>query len=291
MTASELIPLSQVAFAPPFPSPAPTDAVGTLEWLDLRDLFIDPRYQRPVNARGEKNIRQVIENFSWALFSPIVVGRRPGGRYAVIDGQHRAIAAMTHGGIEKVPALIINGTPHDEAKAFAVINGAITAILPTQIWHARVVAEDGDAVLLSRVLETCGVTVLRYGKSSDQMTRGETVAIDAIESAYRRYGRGALTLALRTVVETAPSGNPGYLRSPLIKATCDVLVSNPMFFVDPPGVLTAVRAVGVPALWMRADVRRRETKCTVFAAYSAVLAEALTAYFKRSETSRPQEKR
>jgi hypothetical protein len=277
LMTEELLPLSSVAFSPPFPNPAPTDALSQLAWLDIRDLFIDPRYQRPINARGEKNIRQVIENFSWSLFSPIVVCRRSKGRYAVIDGQHRAIAALTHGGIERVPALVINGTLHDEAKAFSVINGAVTAILPTQIWHARVVGEEYDAVMLQRVFSAVGVVILRSSKALGSYNKGETVAIDALEAAYKRYGKGALTLALRTVLDTAPSGNPGYIRAPLIKATCEVLVNNPAIFVRADDVLTAVRTVGIPRLWHRAEARRSSTapKLTVYASYAAVLLEAL----------------
>lgn len=274
---SKLLPLSEIAFLPPFPNPAPPDAPGEQLQVDLRDLFIDPKYQRPIGARGEKNIRQVIENFSWSLFSPIVVSRRENGTFAVIDGQHRAIAALTHGGIEKVPAYVINGGPSDEAKAFAVINGAVTAILPTQIWHARVVAGDVDAIRLKRVLDAEGVSIPRNARPKALIEKGETAAIDALERSFKLYGGEVLGLALRTVVGTK-DGNPGYLRTHLIKATTDVLGAHPEWVAKPKDVIRAIRTVGIEYLW---GVAMKKTvdgqRSTLIAAYAA----ALTRLFKK----------
>lgn len=263
----DLIPISAVAFMPPFPNPAPTDAKGELAYIDVRDLFIDPKYQRPVGLRGERNIRQVIENFSWSLFSPVIVGRRPGGKFAVIDGQHRAIAAITHGGIDKVPALIINGGPSDEAKAFSVINGAVTAISETQIWAARVVAGDSDAIRLQRILERLEITVPRSPKPTAFMVKGETVAIGAIESSFKKYGPAPLELALRTIVQTG-GGNPGQLRAGTIKATTAVLASNADWTGRPDAVLKAIRTVGIKYLYATALRRAGAEDMTFFAVYS-----------------------
>lgn len=265
----DLIPLSAIAFAPPFPNPAPPDAPGEQLQVDLRDLFIDPKYQRPIGPRGEKNIKQVIENFSWSLYSPIVVARRGDGKYAVIDGQHRAIAALTHGGITCVPAYVIRGGPSDEAKAFAVINGAVTAILPTQIWHARVVAGDLSALALQRVFDAAGVTILRSPKAPENVRAGETVAIDAIEKVFKRYGKDPLLLALRTVTKTA-DGNPNYVRGALIWATVDVLAANPKWLDAPDLVTAAVKTVGIKYLWAKSERSRPgPPKLTAFAAYRA----------------------
>lgn len=265
----DLIPLAQIAFAPPFPNPAPPDEPGEQLQVDLRDLFIDPKYQRPIGPRGEKNIKQVIENFSWSLYSPIVVARRENGKYAVIDGQHRAIAALTHGGIEKVPAYVIRGGPSDEAKAFAVINGAVTAILPTQIWHARVVAGDLSALALQRVFDAAGVTILRSAKDVAQMRPGETVAIEAIEKVFKRTGKAPLLLALQTVTKTA-DGNPGFIRGPLVWATADVLREETGWLARPDDVLAAVKSVGIRYLWAKSErARLGPPKLTAFAAYRA----------------------
>lgn len=266
----DLLSLDAVAFAPPFPNPAPTDEKGSLEWIDLRDLRIDPKYQRPIGGRGEKNIKQVIENFSWSLFSPLVVCERPNGLYAVIDGQHRAIAARTHGGIDKVPCLVIKGDPSDEAKAFSVINGAVTAISEQQIWHARLVAGDNTAVRLQRVLEKTGVSIPRSQKPSTSMIAGETMAIGALEKAFKTYGTEVLELAIRTIVETG-KGNPGLLRAPLITATTAVLSAHPKWLADDQGVVRAIKTVGIKYLYEVAERFKLEADMTMIAAYAAGL--------------------
>lgn len=271
----ELLTIDEVAFSPPFPNPAPTDAIGELAWIDVDDLRIDPLYQRPVGPKGEKNIRQVIENFSWSLFSPLVVCRRPGGLYAVIDGQHRAIAARTHGGIPKVPALIINGDLSDEAKAFSVINGAVTAISETQIWHARVVAGDSSAIRLNRILERVGVSIPRYAKQSSMLARGETCAIGALEKSFKKDGGAALELALRTVVETRKDGNPGMLRAPIIRASSTAFAARLKWTENPDAVLRAIRKVGVSYLFELAELRKAQEDETMIAAYQVVLEEHL----------------
>lgn len=270
----DLLPLPEVAFMPPFPNPAPPDPVGELLWVELGDLFIDPKYQRPIGANGEKNIRQVIENFSWSLFSPIVVCRREKGCFAVIDGQHRAIAALTHGGIKKVPAYCINGDMHDEAKAFAVINGAVTAITPTQLWNARVMAGDLNAVALNHIFTALDIEILKSPKPESKMSPGETTAINVLEKCFKKYGREVLVLALRTVVNTA-KGNPGYLRGPLVQATCMVLHEAPEWVASPEKVLKAIRTVGIKYLWERAELRRKRQTIPSVSAYEIELSTLL----------------
>jgi hypothetical protein len=266
----DLIPLCEVAFAPPFPNPAPPDPPGELAWLDVGDLYIDKRYQRPVGPRGEKNIRQVIENFSWSLFSPLVVARRSKGRYAVIDGQHRSLAALTHGGIKQCPCYIINGDPADEAKAFSVINGAVTAILPGQIWHARVIAGDQDSLTLHRLLEELGITVLRSNKQATQMKVGETAAVDALEWCFKTYGKPVLKLALQTVIETG-KGNPGWIRAPIIKATCAFINRNLDLLNKHDMVISKIKSVGIRYMYEKAELTKAKEHITLMKAYEREL--------------------
>lgn len=262
----DLLPLSAVAFTPPFPNAAVTDAEGELMWVELGDLFIDPKYQRPISANGEKNIRQVIENFSWSLFSPIVICKRERGKYAIIDGQHRAIAALTHGGIAKVPALCINGTAHDEAKAFSVINGAVTAITPSQLWYARVIAGDQNTVLLDRLLNELGIRILRSTLPENKMKAGDTSAIVALEKFYKKFKAGVLTNALKWVMLTG-KGNPGYLRGPIIQAHCEILAEHPEWYARQEDLMTAIRSVGIKYLWAMAAQSRQHKKRTQKDAY------------------------
>lgn len=262
---TELLSLSQVAFMPPFPDPSPVDSVGELMWIELGSLYIDPRYQRGIGRRGENNIRKIIETFSWSLFSPLVVARRGPRRYAIIDGQHRAMAALTHGGIDKVPCLVITGDEYDEAKAFAVINGQVTAIMPTQIWHARVVAGDVNAVLLKNLLDGLGVKITKFQKAAKFQRKGETAAVSCLERCFRTYPREVLIAALQIVVETG-DGNPGMLKSPIIEGSCRALAARPGWVNAGDALFKRVeRAGGVRRLWVMAESAKGKSSTITFA--------------------------
>jgi hypothetical protein len=71
------------------PGPAPQ-----LLWIEIKDLVIDPSYQRHIGKRGAANIRQIAENFDWSKFAPVIIAPIEGGQYAVVDGQHRTTAAL-----------------------------------------------------------------------------------------------------------------------------------------------------------------------------------------------------
>lgn len=218
--SAELLELSAVVFDKPIIPAVDLGIPGEVAWIRLGLLRIDPRYQRPIGARGRKNIRHIVEEFDWSLFSPLVVARRPGGIYAIIDGQHRAIAAWTHGGIVDVPCLIIEGDERAEARAFAIINGQVTAVLPTQIHAARVMAGEPRALEIDEICSAAGAKLLRTAKGAYKA--GETFAIGALESCLEKYGRDTLITALQCVTET-DEGNPGFLSKPYIMGFCDVL--------------------------------------------------------------------
>lgn len=76
-----------------------------LLWLRIEDLVVDSRYQRPLNTGNWAAIRRIAKDFRWSRFSPVLVAPVEGGRYAVIDGQHRAHAAALCG-IESIPAMV-----------------------------------------------------------------------------------------------------------------------------------------------------------------------------------------
>lgn len=225
-----LLPLHTLTFQTPIQPSATLGTPGKVKWLDIRDLYIDPRYQRAVLAPGRKNIGRIVKGFNWALFSPLVVAHRGKGadgrdRYAIIDGQHRAMAAKTHGGIRDVPCLVIFGGPAVEARAFAIINGQVTSIMPTYIHAARVMAGEPDALELDRVCKVAGVRILKSGNGVAYMKPGDTMAITTLEKCLSRYGSDTLITALQCVTETG-KGNVGMLNIAVIHGLCYVLDAN-----------------------------------------------------------------
>jgi hypothetical protein len=81
-------------FSPPLspfnPGPAPI-----LDWLKIGALVVDPTYQRNIGRRGTINIKSIAENFDWSKFAPVIVAPLEGGKFAVVDGQHRTTSSTT----------------------------------------------------------------------------------------------------------------------------------------------------------------------------------------------------
>lgn len=129
--------------------------VPEVDFINISDLVIDDSYQRSIERRGWTNIRNIALNFDWAKFSPLMVSRRQYGKFAIIDGQHRAHAAKLCG-IVVVPALVSNLTMPQEASAFSWINGAVTALTPNQIFRAALAACESWAVQCDAVVKRGG---------------------------------------------------------------------------------------------------------------------------------------
>jgi hypothetical protein len=196
-----------------------------LSWLPISCLRIDPDYQREVIRNGARNIGSIAKAFDWSLFGVVVVANIGGTEFAIVDGQHRTIAAAMRG-IEEVPCVIIYADPGQQAKAFAAINGNVTAISKMAIFHAEVMASDADAIALRDACAEADVTVCKYPVPSNMMEPGQTLAIGTLRGALKTYGAAHLTTALRCITRTG-FANIGQVKAPIIRALCHVLDAEP----------------------------------------------------------------
>ena len=64
----------------------------TVEFIKLKDLKIDSKYQRLINTNFIKNAKE----FRPTLVKPLSVFLRPDGDYVVVDGQHTCVLAATY---------------------------------------------------------------------------------------------------------------------------------------------------------------------------------------------------
>src|SRR6185503_19283784 len=95
-----------------------------LQWLNIDQLVVDPSYQRPIIGKGRRNVDRIARAFSWSCFAPVVVSPVEGGKFAIIDGQHRTTAAALVG-FDSVPCQIVIAALEQQAAAFKAINGTI----------------------------------------------------------------------------------------------------------------------------------------------------------------------
>tara|TARA_R110002110_G_scaffold64634_3_gene178558 strand:+ start:2483 stop:3361 length:879 start_codon:yes stop_codon:yes gene_type:complete len=212
MPFAYLRPLEPVALARdevPAPDCGP---LPELRWLPVAQLVIDKRYQRDIETRGRRNIRHIVTEFQWSRFTPLVVARVTEPRagveplYAIIDGQHRATAALTHGGITKLPCQIVTGELNQLARAYIGINTAVTKMHPLQIHAAGVTAGDPDALHVDAITRQAGVTVCKYPVTRRKLKRAHTMSPKTIARVLAMHGDKPVRVALTALAEADRAG-------------------------------------------------------------------------------------
>jgi hypothetical protein len=202
------------------PGPAPF-----LDWIATERLVVDTEYQREIGRRGATNVAQIAEHFDWSKFAPVIVAPVEGGRFAIVDGQHRTTAAILRE-IKEVPCQVVQADRAQQAAAYAAVNGNITKTTPQQLYHARLAANDPSALEIAKICSSAGVEVLRRNAPLSELKAGQTQAIGALTRCANLYGRETLITALQCITQTA-DGNAGFVKATIIEALCQVLHDVP----------------------------------------------------------------
>jgi hypothetical protein len=195
-----------------------------LRWLAIADLVVDPAYQRDIALVGRGNVRKIAQSFDWTKFAPIVVAPVEGGKYAIVDGQHRTTAAKLCGH-DQVPAAIIAADRRTQAAAFRAINGTVTKLSSMQLYHASLAAGEADAAVVDRVCRAANVTILRYPKDWRSIGPRETMAVVVIRRAIKKFTDRIVISALGAICCAGEEVN--CLRAPIIYGTAEVLADHP----------------------------------------------------------------
>jgi ParB-like nuclease domain len=98
------------------------------------------RISVPSSAKGRQNVDRIARAFSWSLSAPVVVSPVEGGKFAIIDGQHRATSAALMG-FDSVPCQIVIAAREKQVAAFKAINGTTTPISQMALHAAALVAK------------------------------------------------------------------------------------------------------------------------------------------------------
>lgn len=232
--------------------------VGVLAMVPIAQLFVDSVYQRAVSVSSVRNIRRICEAFDWAKFLPVIVSAGEGGRFFIVDGQHRTIAAATIG-IDAVPCYILSCSPAEAAAAFAAINGNVTPIAPIDIWFAELASQAPHAVELQRVLDAAGVKVTR---KKEGFAKGETNSIKVLRRALDFYGAAILTTILQCIVETN-DGNPGMIFGAVVNGIGFSIRTKPDLLANPSRLFEIFDELDLSEMVSEARVEFARTKNSV----------------------------
>lgn len=226
---------------------------GHLGLIPIADLRVDPSYQRSISMRSIEVVRKIASNFDWRKFVPAVVVKS-GAYYKVINGQHSVTAAASLD-IKEVPCYIIDCTHEEAAAAFAAINGTVTPVSAQDVWFAMLTAKDYESIQLKKLLDACGVTVVR---DISGIAPGETRSIKVLQRAWSFYTPELLSLVLRAIINTG-NGNPGMIIGSVVNGLALSLITKPWLIENPEQVYEALNPVRISELVTEARIECART--------------------------------
>lgn len=227
--------------------------IGRLEVVPVSKLFVDSVYQRAISQGSVKNIKRICATFDWAKFLPVIV-TQDGDRYSVVDGQHRATAALTIG-IQEVPCYVLSCTASEAAAAFAAINGNVTPVQPIDLWFAELAARKPKALALQAVFDASGVKITR---KKEGFAVGETRSINVLDRALDFYGSAILTTILQCIVETG-NGNAGMIFGAVINGIGRAIRTKPEILANPSRLFDIFDDIDLSALVYEAKIEYART--------------------------------
>ncbi|HVJ44644.1 MAG TPA: hypothetical protein VM639_24315 [Dongiaceae bacterium] len=183
-----------------------------LVWLPIGKLETDPSYQRSMAGRvSQKLIRHIALNFTWSRFQVLTVTAKPGEGWTVpgwliIDGQHRAAAALLRGDIAELPCIILDLPDRAaQAQAFVALNRDRVAINRLQMHHAAAAAGDPASIQLNEICAAAGIEIPRNIVPKGILKAHQTMAVSTLQRILREQGAETIQGALKLTRLAWPS--------------------------------------------------------------------------------------
>lgn len=220
--------------------PPPIGVPPSIEWIPLERLSMDTSYQRSTdNQASERLIASIAFNFDWRLCAPLVVSRRADGLLAVIDGQHRTLAARKRGDIPFLPCCLFTyDSPEEEARMFVAANRARKPMNRLDDFHAALAAADEDALEIQRLVSDAGLSISK-NTASTAWKPGEIAFTASISTTIRKHGVAIVSAALTNVAEAFAGQR--VLHSGSIFLGLVKILANPPAGLDPDRLFRALQ--------------------------------------------------
>jgi hypothetical protein len=196
-----------------------------LDWLCLAELYIDDSYQRDVGAAGLRHVKAIAAKFNWSKFSPVIVNKIPEG-YAIIDGQHRCLAALALG-LKKVPCSIVKADGKVAAAVFAAVNGQTRRMTSQSVFKAALAAGEDWAVAVAGACAATGVVPLTHPIPASRQKPFSSNATGRMQRYVQRHGRDFLHAVLRVVVAKPYAHVAGFINSTILDDVAGRVLAQP----------------------------------------------------------------
>jgi hypothetical protein len=135
----------------------PLGDTGSFKWIPKGSLFVDRSYQRDV---ASSKILSIAAEWNWESCGAISVMERQDGRYVVVDGQNRTLAAWKRSDITHLPCMVFESQGiHHEATAFVEINTNRKTVSAYTKFKALLIAGDSTARQIADAAQENGFVI------------------------------------------------------------------------------------------------------------------------------------
>jgi hypothetical protein len=208
--------------------------------LHPSELWVDGLYQRDLSPKSLKLIEKLVREWDWKRFS-IPVVTQVDGAWHVIDGQHTAIAALSHGGIGEIDVMVVESDAVGErANAFLGHNRDRIAVTNGELFFAAAASGDEDVHTALNVCKRAGATVLRNPSPGRPFRPGEIIAVAALMKLIKRRS----AVQARVVIESLVQAKLAPISAEMINAVDAVLHTQPYGDVEPENVVESLTKFG-----------------------------------------------
>ena len=170
------------------------DAVDNIDFelcmIDKNKLYVDHGVQRADISQG--NINYIAAHWNWACVGALIVGLRQNGKYVVVEGQHRLMAAMKRREVVTLPCVLIQFRDLEhEAATFLAINTCRKAVSTMDKHRVGTVANDADIMAVNALMARVGISLVKNPSGSLQ-----TSAVAVIKAYMKDKGPDVMAQVL-----------------------------------------------------------------------------------------------
>ena len=186
-----------------FTNEGPDGPFIPVTYIPLRDLTVDPKYQRLINT----NFIRKAEEFKPEFVKPLSVFKRPDGTLVVVDGQHTSVLAATY--VQdpedfKLPCQVqvhpshftIDQCKKAEAKYFKEFNTLRNKVSSVAKLRADIAQGEQYALDLEESFKALNIHVERIGAPDDGTNNVQ--GYDKLKTALSKYSPSHIRKAIET---------------------------------------------------------------------------------------------
>ena len=134
------------------------DSPGVFMQISKHDLRIPEEYQREI---VDAKVKEICSAWSWFGCGVLIVALR-GHNFWVVDGQHRAKAAMSRSDIQSLPCMVFETDDVvEEAKAFLTLNTGRKSVTAIGKLKALAVSDDENAKFIVNAIHSAGLSIVK----------------------------------------------------------------------------------------------------------------------------------